>query len=120
MLGEALNPEACNVRTTGESSHSLQTILLVNAGVAVITSGAALVVLLIAPLGMAAVLSCTGLVAALSFGLGIAADLWLWHGLGGGRSRVGFHESPGREVRDDRRVLPPTAGPDDLPMRRRP
>ena len=44
-----------------------RTILLVNAAVAVATSGAALVVLLIAPLGIAAVLSCTGLVAALSF-----------------------------------------------------
>ena len=70
-----------------------RTILLANAAVAVVTSGAALLVLLIAPLGIAAVLSCTGLVAALSFGLGILADLWLWHGLGGGRNRPGFPDS---------------------------
>jgi hypothetical protein len=97
-----------------------RTILLVNAAVAVVTSGAALVVLLIAPLGIAAVLSCTGLVAALSFGLGILADLWLWHGLGGGRNRPGVPDSEGWEARDERRGLPPMPGPADLPSRRRP
>lgn len=97
-----------------------RTILLVNAAVAVVTSGAALVVLLIAPLGIAAVLSCTGLVAALSFGLGILADLWLWHGLRGGRNRNGFPDSKGWEARDERRELPPMTGPADLPSRRRP
>jgi len=97
-----------------------RTILLANAAVAVVTSGAALVVLLIAPLGIAAVLSCTGLVAALSFGLGILADLWLWHGLGGGRNRQGFTDSEGWEARDERRGLPPMTGPADLPWRRRP
>jgi len=95
-------------------------ILLVNAAVAVVTSGAALVVLLIAPLGIAAVLSCTGLVAVLSFGLGIVADLWLWHGLGSGRKRPGFPDSEGWEARDERRGLPPMPGPADLPSRRRP
>ena len=99
-----------------------RTILLVNAAVAVATSGAALVVLLIAPLGIAAVLSCTGLVAALSFGLGILADLWLWHGLGGGRNRTGFPDSEGWEARDERRGLPPVTmtGRADLPSRHGP
>jgi hypothetical protein len=97
-----------------------RTILLVNAAVAVVTSGAALVVLLIAPLGIAAVLTCTGLVAALSFGLGIVADLWLWHGLGGCRNRPGFPDSEGWEARDERRGLPPMTGPADSPSRRRP
>ena len=97
-----------------------RTILLVNAAVAVVTSGAALVVLLIAPLGIAAVLACTGLVAALSFGLGIVADLWLWHGLGGGRNRPGFPDSESWEAGDERRGLPPMSGPADLPSRRRP
>jgi hypothetical protein len=120
MLVLALIQEACSVRNTGDSNHSLRTILLLNAGVALITSGAALVVLLIAPLGIAAVLSCTGLVAALSFGLGILADLWLWHGLGGGRNRPGVPDSEGWEARDERRGLPPMTGPADLPSRRRP
>ena len=97
-----------------------RTILLANAAVAVVTSGAALLVLLIAPLGIAAVLSCTGLVAAMSFGLGIVADLWLWHGLGGGRNRPGDPESEGWEARDERRGLPRMPGPADLPSRRRP
>jgi hypothetical protein len=101
-------------------SERARTILLVNAAVAVVTSGAALVVLLIAPLGIAAVLTCTGLVAALSFGLGILADLWLLHGLGGGRNRQGFTDSEGWEARDERRGLPPMPGPADLPSRRRP
>ena len=100
-------------------SERARTILLVNAGVAVVTSGAAFVVLLIAPLGIAAVLSCTGLVAALSFGLGIVADLWLWHGLSGGKNRPGYPESKSWEVRDERRGLPPMPGPADLPTRRR-
>jgi hypothetical protein len=97
-----------------------RTILLVNAAVAVVTSGAALVVLLIAPLGIAAVLACTGLVAVLSFVLGVVADLWLWHGLSGGRDRKGFPDATGWEARDERRGLPPVAGPADLPSRRRP
>ena len=97
-----------------------RTILLLNAGVALITSGAALVVLLIAPLGMAAVLSCTGLVAALSFVLGVVADLWLWHGLNDGRNRKGFSNSTGRKARAERRGLPPMTGPADLLTRRRP
>jgi hypothetical protein len=120
MLGEALIQEACNVRNTGESNHTLRTILLLNAGVAVITSGAALVVLLIAPLGLAAVLSCTGLMAALSFGLGVGADLWLWNGLGGDWNRRGFPDSQGWEARHESRGLPPMAGPGDLSPRRRP
>lgn len=119
MLDEALIEEAGNVRTTSDSHHSLRTILLVNGAVAVVTSGAALVVLLIAPLGMAAVVSCTGLVAALSFGLGTVADLWLWHGLGG-RKRGVYPDTHGWEAKDERRGLPPMAGPGDLPSRRRP
>jgi len=101
-------------------SERTRTILLVNAAVAVVTSGAALVVLLIAPLGIAAVLSCTALVAALSFGLGIVADLWLWHGLSGGKNRPGNPDSKSWEARDERRGLPPMTGPADLPSRRRP
>jgi hypothetical protein len=100
-------------------SVSARTILLLNAGVSVITSGAVLVVLLIAPLGLAAVLSCTGLVAVLSFVLGVVADLWLWDGLSGGRNRKGFTDSTGRVAKDERRGLPPMAGPADLPSRRR-
>jgi hypothetical protein len=118
MLDELLIQEACNVRNTGESGHSIRTILLLNAGVAVITSGAALVVLLIAPLGLAAVLTCTGLVAVLSFVMGIVADLWLWDGLNGGRNRRGCRVSTGWEAKDER-GLPPIAGPADLPSRRR-
>lgn len=119
MQDEALIEEACNMRNIGESSHSLRTILLLNAGVSVITSGAALVVLLIAPLGLAAVLSCTGLVAVLSFVLGVVADLWLWHGLSGSRNRKGFPDSTRSESRDEPRGLPPKAGAADLPTRRR-
>jgi hypothetical protein len=71
----------------------LPLILLVNGGVALLTSGVALLVLLIAPLGLTAVITCTALVAVLSFVSGVVADLallrWLLpatSGTGAGRS----------------------------------
>ena len=97
-----------------------RTILLVNAAVAAVTSGAALVVLLIAPLGLAAVLGCTGLVAVLSFVLGVGADLWLWHGLGPNTNRSGASAPSGWPRPEGRMGLPPGTGPDDLPTRRNP
>jgi hypothetical protein len=111
---------ACIMRTPGKTHPSLPVILLLNAGIAVITAGAALVVLLIAPLGMAAVLACSGSVAVLSFVLGVLADLWLWHDLSFGRSRQGFSDDTGWDARKKRRGLPPQAGATDLPAQRRP
>lgn len=68
----------------------LPLILLANGGVALLTSGATLVLLLIAPLGLAGVITCTMLVALLSFGAGVLKDLlfWRWLGLAGGISNV--------------------------------
>ena len=94
--------------------------LLANACVALVTSGATLLVLLVAPLGLAAVLSCTGLVAVLSFVLGVGADLWLWQGLGPSSKRSGASEPSGWPRPKGRIGLPPGTGPDELPTRRNP
>jgi len=118
MLEEVLIPEVIGMRNTGDSNRPLRWILLANAGVAVVTSGAALVVLLIAPLGMAAVLSCTAVVAVLSFALGLVADLWLWHGLSIGLNRSGFSADAGWEGSRGPRGLPPSARPGNLSTRR--
>jgi hypothetical protein len=117
MLGDMLIQEVCNVRSTKKSNHPLRWILLANAGVALITSSAALVVLLIAPLGMAAVLTCTGLVAVLSFVLGVVADLVLWHGLIPGRKGTTTSNSADWERADPRVGLPPSTGSKTLPLR---
>lgn len=68
----------------------LPLILLANGGVALLTSGATLVLLLIAPLGLAGVITCTMLVALISFGAGVVKDLllWRWLGLAGGGASV--------------------------------
>lgn len=118
--GKTLLDTASIMRTTGKTHPSLPVILLLNAGIAVITAGAALVVLLIAPLGMAAVLACSGAVAVLSFVLGVVSDLWLWHGLSFARKRQGFSDDTGWEARKKRRGLPPRGGATDLPAQRRP
>jgi hypothetical protein len=118
MLGEVMIEEVCIVRGTGDSYQPIRWILLANAGVALITSSAALVLLLIAPLGIAAVLACTGSVAVLSFVVGVMADLVLWRGLITRRKSSAPWNATGRETTDRRMGLPPGAGDEGLPARR--
>jgi len=120
MLGQVLLLEVDNMQSERNLKHPLRLFLLANACVALITSGATLLVLLIAPLGMAAVLSCTGLVAVMSFVLGVGSDLWLWHGLNPSNKRNGASEPTGWPRPQGRMGLPPTTGPQDLTTRRNP
>jgi hypothetical protein len=120
MLGLISIQENGKMQSTRNLKQPLRLFLLANACVALVTSGATLVVLLIAPLGLAAVLGCTGLVAVLSFVLGVGADLWLWHGLGPNTNRSGASAPSGWPRPEGRMGLPPGTGPDDLPTRRNP
>jgi len=85
-------------------------ILLANGCVALVTSGAALLVLLIAPLGLTAVITCTVLVAGLSFVGGVFADLVLWHLLpmatGSRRSKTASWSAGGEGERIDATFVP--------------
>jgi hypothetical protein len=120
MLDQISIPENGKMQSTRNLKQPLRLFLLANACVALVTSGATLLVLLIAPLGLAAVLSCTALVAVLSFVLGVGADLWLWHGLGPSTKRSGASAPSGWPSPKGRIGLPPGTGPDDLPTRRNP
>jgi hypothetical protein len=120
MLGLISIQENGKMQSTRNLKQPLRLFLLANACVALVTSGATLVVLLIAPLGLAAVLGCTGLVAVLSFVLGVGADLWLWHGLNRSTNRSGASAPSGWPRPEGRMGLPPGTGPDDLPTRRNP
>ena len=120
MLGQVLLLELDNMQSERNLKQPLRFFLLANACVALVTSGATLLVLLIAPLGLAAVLGCTGLVAGLSFLLGVGADLWLWHGLGPSTNRSGASAPSGWPKPKGRIGLPPGTGPDELPTRRNP
>ena len=120
MLGLISIPENGKMQSTRNLKQPPRLFLLANACVALVTSGATLLVLLIAPLGLAAVLGCTGLVAVLSFVLGVGADLWLWHGLGPNTNRSGASAPSGWPRPEGRMGLPPGTGPDDLPTRRNP
>lgn len=120
MLGQVLVLVVDNMQRNSDLKQPLRLFLLANACVALVTSGATLLVLLIAPLGLAAVLGCTGLVAVLSFLLGVGADLWLWHGLGPSTNRSGASAPSGWPRPEGRMGLPPGTGPDDLPTRRNP
>ncbi len=93
------------LRTTMASIRPLPMILLANGCVALVTSGAALLVLLIAPLGLTAVITCTALVAGLSFVGGVIADLVLWRllpmGTGSSWPRTARWPSGGEGERSD-------------------
>jgi len=120
MLGQVLLLELDNMQSERNLKQPLRLFLLANACVALVTSGATLLVLLIAPLGLAAVLGCTGLVAGLSFVLGVGADLWLWHGLNRSTKRSGASDPSGWPRQEGRMGLPAGTGPNDLPTRRNP
>jgi len=120
MLSQFLIQEVCNMPSSRDLKRQLRLLLFVNGCVALVTSGAALVVLLIAPLGLAAVLSCTGLVAVLSFVLGVVADLWLWHGLTPRIKRRAATELNDWPMPEGRIGLAPSKSSEELPMRRNP
>ena len=120
MLGQVLLLELDNMQSERNLKQPLRFFLLANACVALVTSGATLLVLLIAPLGLAAVLGCTGLVAVLSFLLGVGADLWLWHGLNRSTKRSGASDPSGWSRSQGQMGLPPRTGSDDLTTRRNP
>ena len=120
MLNQISIPENGKMQSTRNLKQPLRLFLLANACMALVTSGATLLVLLIAPLGLAAVLSCTGLVAGLSFVLGVGADLWLWHGLNRSTKRSGASDPSGWSRSQGQMGLPPRTGSDDLTTRRNP
>jgi hypothetical protein len=120
MLSQFLIQEVGNMPSSRDLKRQLRLLLFVNGCVALVTSGAALVVLLIAPLGLAAVLSCTGLVAVFSFVLGVGADLWLWHGLNPRIKRRAATELNDWPMPEGRIGLAPSKCSEELPMRRNP
>jgi len=120
MNGQVSIHQVDKMQSTRDLKKPLRLFLLANACVALVTSGATLLVLLIAPLGLAAVLGCTGLVAVLSFVLGVGADLWLWQGLGPSSKHSGASAPSGWPRQEGRMGLPPETGPDELPTRRNP
>jgi hypothetical protein len=120
MLSQFLIQEVGNMPSSRDLKRQFRLLLFVNGCVALVTSGAALVVLLIAPLGLAAVLSCTGLVAVLSFVLGVVADLWLWHGLIPRIKRRAATELNDWPMPEGRIGLAPSKCSEELPMRSNP
>jgi len=65
-------------------SSTFKLLLVVNGLVALLTTGATLVLLLIAPLGLATVLTCSVLVGLFTMAGGLAGDLLIWRWLGKG------------------------------------
>lgn len=76
-------------------SSTFKLVLVVNGLVALLTTGATLVLLLIAPLGLATVLTCTLLVGLFTLAGGVAGDLLIWRLVGKGSHLVDGGGAPG-------------------------